>query len=168
MEAKRCSFKNDAATIRIFIKGLKNAHSLVTCIYEKGPQILSDAISKVEKLKAVQQLTATTIPPSTVNMMSNDEDHCFQCQEQGHIARNCPNIRCFECDEYGHIVMDCPHSIPPSGAPAKHHQSKPHRSPPLDQVKDATMKTGTGEVIPGHNLIFNNTAAQGIMTHTEA
>ena len=36
MEAKRCNFTNDASTIRIFIKGLKNAHNLATCIYEKG------------------------------------------------------------------------------------------------------------------------------------
>ena len=112
---------NDAATIRIFIKGLKNAHSLATCIYEKGPQMLSDAISKVKKLNAVQQMTAMITSPSTVNMMSNDDNHCFQCQEQGHISRNCPNIRCFQCDEYGHIVMDCPHRIP-LGNPAKHHQ----------------------------------------------
>ena len=70
---------NDAATIRIFIKGLKNAHSLATHIYEKGPQTLTDAISGVEKLNAVQQLTNTIVPPSTFNMMSNDEDCCFQC-----------------------------------------------------------------------------------------
>ena len=119
---------NDAATIRIFIKGLKNAHSLATHIYEKGPQILGNAISSVKKLNAVQQLTATITPPSTVNMMSHVEDHCFECQKQGHIARNCPKIWCFECDEYGDIVMDCPHRIPPSGTPAKHHQSKLHKS----------------------------------------
>ena len=77
---------NDAATIRIFIKCLNNAHSLATCIYEKGPQTLTNAISELEKLNVVQQLTAMIIPPSTVNMMSNEEDHCFQCQEQGHIA----------------------------------------------------------------------------------
>ena len=119
---------NDAATIRIFIKGVKNAHSLATCIHEKGPQRLSDTISKVKKLNAVQQLTVMITPPSTVNMMSNDEDCCFQCQELGHTARNCPNIRCFKCDEYGHIVMDCPHRIPPLGTPAKHHQPKLHKS----------------------------------------
>ena len=119
---------NDAATIRIFIKGLKNAHSLATCIYEKGPQTLNNAISKVEKLNAVQQLTAMITAPLIVNMMSNNEDCCFQCQEQGHIARNCPNIRCFECDEYGHIVMDFPNRILPSGTPAKHHQPKSYKS----------------------------------------
>ena len=127
-EAKWCNFTNDVAIIRIFIKGLKNTYSLPTGIYEKGPQMLSKAISEVEKLNTVQQLTATITPPSMVNMMSNNEDQCFQCQEQGHIAGHCPNIRCFECDEYGHIVMDCPHRIPPLGIPAKHHQSKPHKS----------------------------------------
>ena len=77
---------NDAATIRIFIKGLMNAHSLATHIYKKGPQMLSDAISKIKKLNAVQQLIAVITPPSTVNMMSNNEDCYFQCQEKGHTA----------------------------------------------------------------------------------
>ena len=50
-EAKRCNFTNNAATIRIFVKGLKDAHSLAAQIYEKEPQTLADAISEVEKLK---------------------------------------------------------------------------------------------------------------------
>ena len=73
-EAKRCNFINSAATIRIFVKGLKNAHTLATCVYEKGPQTLADAISKVEKLQAALQLTATLLPLSTVNVMSHEED----------------------------------------------------------------------------------------------
>ena len=40
MEAKCCNFTNDAATIRIFVKGLWNAHSLVARIYEQDPQTL--------------------------------------------------------------------------------------------------------------------------------
>ena len=44
---------NDAATIRIFIKGLKNAYGMATHIYEKGPQTLSNAIFEVEKLNTV-------------------------------------------------------------------------------------------------------------------
>ena len=39
-EAKRCKFDNDTATIRMFLKGLKNAHALATKVYEKGPQRL--------------------------------------------------------------------------------------------------------------------------------
>ena len=81
---------------------------------------------KLRGLTLYSNWTTTIFPPSTVSMMLNDEDHCFQCQEQGYIARNCPNIRCFKCDEYCHIVMDCPHRIPPLGTPAKHHQAKLH------------------------------------------
>ena len=122
-EASRCKFDNDAATIRIFIKGLKNAHTLATRVYEKGPQSLADAIKEVEKLQAAQQLTATLLPPSSVNTMSNDDDKCFQCQEMGHIGHQCPRIRCFDCGEYGHVTADCLNKIAPSGTPARHRNS---------------------------------------------
>ena len=63
------------------------------------------------------------IPPSTVNIMSNEEECCFQCQEPGDITWHFPHIRCYECDKFGLIIMDCPHRIPPSGTPATHHKS---------------------------------------------
>ena len=47
--AKRCNFANSTATIKIFIKGLENAHSVAAGVYEKGPQTLVDAIGEVEK-----------------------------------------------------------------------------------------------------------------------
>ena len=77
----------------------------------------------MEKLNATQQLTATIIPPSTVNVMSNKEDCCFQCQEPGHITQHCPHIRWYECNENGYIIMDCPHRIPPSRTPVTHHKA---------------------------------------------
>ena len=104
----------------IFVKGLRNAHTFAACVYEKGPQTLADAINKVEKLKAMQQLTATLLPSSTVNVMSNEEDQCFRCQGLGHITHHCPNVCCFKCNEYGHMVTDCPDRIPPLGTPACH------------------------------------------------
>ena len=115
-EASRCKFDNDAATIRTFIKGLKNAHTLATRVYGKGPQSLVDAIKEVEKLQAAQQLTATLLLPSTVNTRSNDNDKCFQCKEscQG------PCIEYFHCGKYGHVAADYPNKIPPSGTPAMH------------------------------------------------
>ena len=119
-EDKRCNFTNNAATIRIFVKGLKNTHTLAAHVYEKGPQTLADVISEVQKLQATQQLTATLLPSSTVNVMSNEGDQCFQCQELGPIAHHCPNIHCFECNEYNHIAAECPDRIPPSGMPAHH------------------------------------------------
>ena len=38
-ETSRCKFDNDAATVRIFIKGLKNANTLATRVYEKDHKI---------------------------------------------------------------------------------------------------------------------------------
>ena len=119
-EGSRYKFDNDAMTIRIFIKGLKNAHTLATRVYEKGPQSLADAIKEVEKLQAAQQLTTTLLSSSSVNTMSSNEDRYFQCQESGHMACCCPHIRCFDCDDYGHITADCPDKIPPSGILARH------------------------------------------------
>ena len=37
--------------------------------------------------------------------MSHEEDHCFQCQESGHMAWYCPNVQCFESDEYRYILL---------------------------------------------------------------
>ena len=63
-EAKRCNFNNNAAMIWIFIKGLKNTHTLASHVNEKGPQTLVDAINEVEKLQAAQQVIATLLPSS--------------------------------------------------------------------------------------------------------
>ena len=117
-EANRCKFNNDATTIQIFLKGLKNAHTIVTKVYEKGPQTLSEAIKEVEKLQAAQQITSSLLPTSSVNTMSSDNDRFFQCKEVSHMARYCPHIRCYDCDNYGHVAMDCPDKILPSGTPA--------------------------------------------------
>ena len=91
-EVKTCNLTNNAVTIGIFVKGLKNTHTLAAHVYKKGSQTLSDAISQVEKPQAAQQLTTTLLPSSTVNMMSNEGDQCFLCQELGHIACHCPSI----------------------------------------------------------------------------
>ena len=48
-KGSRCKFDKDAATIRIFIEGLRNVHTLPTRVYEKGPQSLADDIKEVEK-----------------------------------------------------------------------------------------------------------------------
>ena len=117
-EANRCKFDNDAATIRIFLKGLKNAHTIATKVYEKGPQTLAETIREVEKLQAAQQLTSSLLPVSSVNTMSSDQEKCFQCQEVGHMACYCPHIRCYDCDNYGHVAMDCQDKVPLSGTPA--------------------------------------------------
>ena len=52
-------------------------HTLAMRVYEKGPQSLANAIKEVEKLQAAQQLTATLLPSSSVNVMSSDDYKCF-------------------------------------------------------------------------------------------
>ena len=108
------------------------------------------------------------IPPSTVNMMSNDEDCCFQCQEQGHTARNCPNIKCFKCDEYGHIVMDCPHRIPPLGTPAKHHQPRPHKNCHTRSCSRHHLEDRDRQSHSRSQSHFTDIAAQVFMIHIKA
>ena len=116
-EANRCKFDNDATTIWIYLKGLVNAHFIATKVYEKGPQTLAEAIREVEKLQAAQQLTSSLLPMSSVNVMTTDQEKCFQCQEVGHMACYCPHIKCYDCNNYGHVAMDCPDKIQPSGMP---------------------------------------------------
>ena len=106
-------------------KDLKIPTILASHVYKKGPQTLADAISEVKKLQAAEQLTATLLPSSTVNVMSSEDVKCFQCQELGYMACHCPHIQCFNCDEYSHVAADCPDKIPPSGTLACH---KKHRS----------------------------------------
>ena len=127
-EANKCKFDNDTATIRIFLKGLKNVHTIATKVYEKGPQTLLEAIKEVEKLQTAQQITSTLLPASLINTMSSNNDRCFQCQEVGHMACYCPHIWCYDCDNYGHVAMDCPDKIPPSGTPAHHQMNNTERS----------------------------------------
>ena len=76
-EANRCKFDNDSATIRIFLKGLKNAQTIATKVYKKAPQTLPEAIREVEKLQATQQLTSSLLPASSVNTISSDQEKCF-------------------------------------------------------------------------------------------
>ena len=55
-EAKRCNFTNNAATIRVFVKSLKDTHTLAARIYKKGLQTLADAISKLRNSKPLSNV----------------------------------------------------------------------------------------------------------------
>ena len=91
---------------------------MATRVYEKGPQNVANTIREVEKLQAAEQLTATLLPSSSVNVMLSEDDKCFQCQESGHMASHCPHIKCFNCDKYSYVAADFLDKIPPSGTPA--------------------------------------------------
>ena len=166
-EAKQCNFTYSTTTIRIFVKRLRNNHTIAARVYEKGPPTQAEVISDVEKLQAAQQLTPTLLPSSTLNVMSHEEDRCFQCEESGHIACNCPNVHWFKCDEYGHIVVDCPHQIPPSGMPACHHRPNPIPGTTPDQLLVTITRTDTDIVDQDHSPILTDIAVTVAMIHTE-
>ena len=170
-EASRCKFNNDAATIRIFLKGLKNAHTLATKVYEKGPQSLSDTIKEIEKLQVAQQITSTLIPTSLVNTMSSDNDKCFQCQETGHMVCYCPHIRCFDCKNYNMLLQ-----IALIKYHLQAHQHATETTPPVDMtdhhlgtiatpgVPTVIIGTDTGSVVLDPTHITLDTGVTATMT----
>ena len=166
-EAKRCNFTNSATTIRIFVKRLKNVHSLAACVYEKGPPTLTDAITEVEKLLAAKQLTATLLPSSMVNVMSSDGDQCFQCQKLGHITCHFLNVHCFDCDEYSHITADCPDRIPPSGMPACHRAQNCNTRHCPRSILGTTTGTGIRIAGLGHSHTLANITVTVAITQIE-
>ena len=170
-EANRCKFNNDATTNRIFLKGLKNAHTIATKVYEKGPQTLADTIKEVEKLQTAQQITSTLLPTSSVNTMSSDNDKCFQCQETGHMACYCPHIR--------FITVTTMDMLPQTALIKYHLQTYQHAAeitPPLGMIDPhlgiiatpgiPTMITeiGTGSGIPDPTHTTLDTGVTAVMT----
>ena len=130
---------------------MKNAHTIATKVYEKGPQTLAETIREAEKLQAAQQLTSTLLPTSSVNTMSSDNDRYFQCQEIGHMAQYCPHIWCYDCENYRHVAMDCPWI-------GYHHLAHQHTAgltpmtgmidPPLDTIATPDVHTMITRIDP--------------------
>ena len=98
--------------------------------------------------------------------MLHKEDLCFQCQEEGYIAQNCPHIRCYECDKYGHIVMSSPHKIPPLGTPATHH--KPYQSHHTRLSLTHHCDDRDRQIQSRSQSHFKDITAQAIAIHKEA
>ena len=99
--------------------------------------------------------------------MLSEDDKCFQCQESGHMACHCPNIRCFNCDEYSHVPADCPDKIPLSGMPAhhgKHHSSTRNWTRLLLGI---ITGTDTGLADPDHICTLTNKEVTVEITHKE-
>ena len=120
-----------------------------------------DAVTEVEKLQhAAQQLTTTIIPSSMVNMMSSEEDWCFQCQER-HIAPHCPHIICHEWDQNSDTsswtaLME----YPLQGH--WHHTTRHTEIPTTDLALGTTGKTEKEETGPDLSLDTANIIAPAI------
>ena len=102
----------------------------------------------MEKLQAAQQLTATLLPLSTVNVMSHEDDRCFQCHESGHTVHHCTNICCFKCNEYALIGYH----------PQAHLHIITEKDPTpditLDHPLNTATRTGTDIADQGHSHIL--------------
>ena len=70
--------------ICIFVKGLWGEHTSTAEIYEKDPQTLSEVIRLVEKLNAVQQLTAK-LAPTMISIKCNDDIY-FVCRQMDYLG----------------------------------------------------------------------------------
>ena len=150
-EANRCKFNNDATTIRIFLKGLKNVQTIATKVYKKGPQTLTEAIKEVKKLQAIQQITSTLLPTSSVNTMSSDNDRCFQCHEISHMACYCPI--------YGAMTVIIMDMLPWTAQIRYCHLAQQHTTglmpmtgmidPPLDVIATPDIHTMITRINPG-------------------
>ena len=149
MEAKRCNFNSDTATICIFVKGFWDAHNITAKVYENDAKTLSEVIKLVHKLNLAQQVTATLSPP-TVNMMLNDE-RCFICSRMGHIGHHCPNTQCYNCNGSGHFAQDCPGKFP--------HQE--HLITMRDHAPAHVTITTTGT---DNSLSITDTARENVLT----
>ena len=128
--------------------------------------MLTDTISEVKKLNATQHLTKMIIPPSTVNVMSDKDNCCFQCQEPGHITQNCPHIRLYECEnlftlsltvhtkyllqELQQLITNITEITMPG------------------QVQGITVTVETDKADPDHSLTFEDIPAHVIMIPIEA
>ena len=107
------------------------------------------------------------IPSSTVNVMSNKEDYCFQCQELRHIAQHCPHIRCYECDEYGHIKNGLP-TQNTSFQNTNDTSQGTQRSPCQIKLGGTTGEIKKNEAGPDHSSTTEDTAASVITICTQA
>jgi len=52
----------------------------------------------------------TQLPDDLLEVLNNPvpEKSCFQCNEPGHKAHNCPKVQCHTCQEFGHMKWNCP------------------------------------------------------------
>jgi len=64
------------------------------------------------------------------NRLGRNPLTCFECNQEGHMSRDCPNRTCHNCQERGHLARDCPRgsgSAGPSRGRGGHGRGGSHR-----------------------------------------
>jgi hypothetical protein len=74
--------------------------------HDKEPSF-SDFMARFDEYKAfVKRKRSPSLSP-TRSPAKRVKGKCYECDEQGHIAKNCPNVVCFRCNKKGHKTEDC-------------------------------------------------------------
>ena len=116
--AKKCAFDNDIVVICSFVKGLRDAPSIASKLYERTPKLWLMSSDLLRCSVQHTQLTAT-LTPSAVSMMSGN-NRCFVCEWTDQFGCHFLDVQCYCCVKFGHFAEDCPHKIPPSGTLCHH------------------------------------------------
>ena len=101
-------------------------------------------------------------------MMSNKDEHCFQCQEPGHIRRQCPHA--LTSDVMNVVNMDILSWTSLIKCPLPEHQCHITRHIEIttpDQALDTAEKIEKEETDPDYSLAVVDIAAPAVVTCTE-
>lgn len=80
---------------------------------------------------------------------------CYQCQQQGHLASECPSCVCYNCRRKGHIARDCPNKpwcdrCQVEGHSYRHCQARQRQAHGGDQGnREGASRSGTAGPPPG-------------------
>ncbi len=68
------------------------------------------SINKTIKLKENEENKKNQYFKNKIPIYSKKRiiERCYNCNEKGHIQKNCPNIKCYICNEKGHKSKHCP------------------------------------------------------------
>ena len=70
-----------------------------------------EKVCALDKKKSKKEDEKALTSRSGSRSESRSEMRCFECNEPGHMKRDCPSVkkrRCYECNQPGHFQRDCP------------------------------------------------------------